>query len=200
MIMTETLKNIEQEILTLKGTDQHTLDYLHREYEAMKWMFVTSEKFLSRLKVHWYHLGEFFTEPDKNYNRQWLPEAESILTEWYEEMFRVDPPTIVPGQTGCTVHFYSDRRAGTIMDVEYSKTKKDIIGRPMPSKIHISLNETKCIDYYAGTYEILPELWKEYGVWTLRKNGYWYEEGHPMQRGEVITTIGERNHYIDPSF
>lgn len=198
--MTEALKNIEQEILTKRGTAQHTLDYLHREYDAMKWKFLTPERFLKYLAGQWYHMSEFFGEPDKNYNRQWLPGAEDLLSRWYTEVFKSDPPTIIPGETGCTVHYYSDCRAGTITTVEYSKTKKDIIGRPMPSKIHISLNETKCIDYYESNYEVLPELWKDYGVWTLRKNGYWYQEGHPMQSGEVIVTIGERYHYIDPSF
>lgn len=198
--MSEALKNIEQEILTYKGTNQYTLNYLHREYEAIKWQFFTSERFLQYLMTNWYHLGEFFGEPDKNYKHDWLPGAEDLLTRWYTAMFKEDPPTIVPGETGCSVHYYSDCRAGTILEVEYSKTKKDIIGRPMPSKIHIGLNETKCIDYYASEYEILDEIWKDSGIWTLRKNGYWYEEGHPMQSGEVIVTIGERHHYIDPSF
>lgn len=198
--MSETLKNIEQKILTYEGTSQHTLDYLHREYGAIKWKFLTPERFLQALMANWYHLGEFIHNDFGTFTRSWRDGAEDILTRWYTEIFKSDPPTIIPGETGCTVHYYSDKRAGTITEVEYSKTKKDIIGRPMPSKIHISLNETKCIDYYNSTYEILPELWKDCGVWALRKNGYWYEEGHPMQHGEVIATIGERYHYIDPSF
>lgn len=47
---------------------------------------------------------------------------------------------------GCTVCYYSDKRAATVTQIV------------SPCKIEVTFNQTKCIDYYAGEYEILPDL------------------------------------------
>ena len=47
---------------------------------------------------------------------------------------------------GCTVCYYSDKRAATVTKII------------SPCKIEVTFNQTKCIDYYASEYEVLPEL------------------------------------------
>lgn len=88
---------------------------------------------------------------------------------------------------GCTICYYSDRRAATITKII------------TPCKIEVRFNQTKCIDYYAGEYEILPELEGVAKVFTKRKNGYWVAEGQPFKDG-VLLMLHYQNHYIDPTF
>ena len=88
---------------------------------------------------------------------------------------------------GCTICYYSDRRAATITKVI------------TPCKIEVRFNHTKCIDYYNGKYEILPELEGEAKVFTKRRNGYWVAEGQPFKDG-VLLMLHYQDHYIDPTF
>lgn len=88
---------------------------------------------------------------------------------------------------GCTICYYSDRRAATITKII------------TPCKIEVRFNRTKCIDYYDGEYEILPELEGVPKVFTKRRNGYWVAEGQPFKDG-VLLMLHYQNHYIDPSF
>jgi len=70
-----------------------------------------------------------------------------------------------------------------------------------PKKIEVVENETKCVDYYAGSYEVLDTLTNKHShIFTLRRNGTWVEEGQPKKFGSVTLTLGFRRHYIDPSF
>ena len=90
---------------------------------------------------------------------------------------------------GATEILWSDRRAQTVVKVI------------TPNKIVVRENEVKCLDYYAGDYEILddlsnmPEL-----TFTRRKSGRWVEFGQPDKYGSVFLVLGHRAHYIDPSF
>lgn len=88
---------------------------------------------------------------------------------------------------GCTICYYSDRRAVTVTKI-FS-----------PCKIEVTFNQVRCIDYYAGEYEILPELEGAPKVFTKRRNGYWVAEGQPFKDG-VLLMLHYQNHYIDPSF
>lgn len=88
---------------------------------------------------------------------------------------------------GCTVRYYSDSCAATVTKII------------SPTKIEVTFNQTRCIDYYAGNYEILPELKGEPKVFTKRRNGYWVEEGQPFKDG-VLLMLHYQSHYIDPSF
>ena len=91
--------------------------------------------------------------------------------------------------TPCTIIYYSDRRAATVSEIV------------SPTKIKVKHNKTKCLDYYAGEYEILPELEDCMGedTFTKRKNGQWVEEGHPVNDG-VLLALSFQRHYIDPCF
>lgn len=88
---------------------------------------------------------------------------------------------------GCTICYYSDKRAATVTKII------------SPCKIEVTFNKTKCIDYFAGDYEILPELEGEPKVFTKRRNGYWVAEGQPF-KGGVLLMLHYQTHYIDPSF
>lgn len=90
---------------------------------------------------------------------------------------------------GATMNLWSDRRAMTVTKVI------------SPKKIEVVENETKCVDYYAGNYEVLDTLTNKHShIFTLRRNGTWVEEGQPKKFGSVTLTLGFRRHYIDPSF
>lgn len=88
---------------------------------------------------------------------------------------------------GCTICYYSDKRAATVTKVI------------SPSRIEVTLNRVKCIDYFAGNYEILPELEGAPKVFTKRRNGYWVSEGQSFKDG-VLLMLHYQNHFIDPSF
>lgn len=88
---------------------------------------------------------------------------------------------------GCTICYYSDRRAATVTKIISS------------CKIEVKFNQTKCIDYYAGNYKIFPELEGASKVFTKRRNGYWVAEGQPFKNG-VVLMLHYQTHYIDPGF
>jgi len=87
----------------------------------------------------------------------------------------------------CTVYFYTDRHAATVTKVI------------SPTKVAVQDNLVECIDYYAGTYKILPELESGERIFTKRKNGKWILEGYPTKDG-VRLLLHYQSHYIDPHF
>lgn len=109
--------------------------------------------------------------------------------EMVAEVWNTTEVSIEEGM-GATMNLWSDRRAMTITKVI------------TPKKIEVMENETKCIDYYAGSYEVLDTIAEHMGrhIFTLRKNGTWVEEGQPKKYGSVTLTVGYQRHYIDPSF
>lgn len=113
------------------------------------------------------------------------------LTDWWEQKRKARLQAIknlVPEVgLGCTICYYSDKRAATVTKII------------SPCKIEVTFNKTKCIDYYSGDYEILPELEGAPQVFTKRRNGYWVSEGQPFKDG-VLLMLHYQNHYIDPSF
>ena len=113
------------------------------------------------------------------------------LTDWWEQKKKARLQAIknlVPEVgLGCTICYYSDKRAATVTKII------------SPCKIEVTFNKTKCIDYYSGDYEILPELEGAPQVFTKRRNGYWVSEGQPF-KGGVLLMLHYQNHYIDPSF
>lgn len=110
-------------------------------------------------------------------------------SEEYEQKLNDAIKAIVP-EVGmpCTVCYWSDYRAATIVRVE------------TPNRVVVRFNETKCLDYYDGRYEILPEfdcLGEE--TFTKRRNGRWVQVGHQYRDG-VLLALHYQRHYIDPSF
>lgn len=95
---------------------------------------------------------------------------------------------------GCTICYWSDKRAATITEVEYTKAGK-------PKAVVVTHNKTKCLDWFADKYEILPEL--EEGRtdrFTLRKNGRWYMEGQETSPHSVVLMLHYQAHSIDPGY
>lgn len=119
------------------------------------------------------------------------PSNEKDFFKWRQEKDKERMEAIknlVPKlDLGCTVCYYSDKRAATVTQIV------------SPCKIEVTFNQTKCIDYYAGEYEILPELEGDAKVFTKRRNGYWVAEGQSYKDG-VLLMLHYQNHYIDPSF
>ena len=113
------------------------------------------------------------------------------LTDWtrqiQEEKIKAIKGLVPEEGLGCTICYYSDRRAATVTRII------------SPCKIEVTFNEVRCIDYYAGDYEILPKLKGEPKVFTKRRNGYWVMEGQPYKDG-VLLMLHYQSHYIDPSF
>lgn len=119
------------------------------------------------------------------YEKSWKLDDRSEYEKRLEEAFKAIIPEVgMP----CTVVYWSDFRAATIVRVE------------TPNRVVIRFNETKCLDYYAGDYEILPEfdcLGEE--VFTKRRNGRWVKQGHKFKDG-VKLHLHYQRHYIDPTF
>ena len=88
----------------------------------------------------------------------------------------------------CTLVYFSDYRAGTVVEVNEKK-----------NRVGVMFNKTKCIDYYAGDYEILPELEGGVKYVTQRRNGLWVYEGHETKDG-VVLALHYHRHYIDPHY
>ena len=105
------------------------------------------------------------------------------------EVFNEASPELKVG-LGATMNLYTDHRAMTIIKII------------TPRKIIVQENKTRCIDYYAGSYEVLDEIAEHMrqSTFTLRRGGTWVEEGQPKKRGSVTLTVGFRRHYIDPCF
>lgn len=112
-------------------------------------------------------------------------------SEWKAEIGRLQTEAIrnlVPEVgLGCTVCYYSDRRAATVTKII------------SPCKIEVTFNQTECIDYYAGDYKILPKLEGNAKVFTKRRNGRWVADGQAYKDG-VLLMLHYQSHYIDPSF
>lgn len=87
----------------------------------------------------------------------------------------------------CTICYYSDYRAATVTQVITDR------------KVAVRFNETKCLDYYGGKYEILPELEGGERIFTKRRNSLWIAEKHESKDG-VRLVLHYQRHYIDPSF
>ena len=118
-------------------------------------------------------------------------EERESLKEKVKELFQSLEPFV---GMGCTICYWSDKRAVTVTDVEYAKSGK-------PKAVVVTHNKTKCLDWYANEYEILPEL--EDGRtdrFTLRKNGRWYMEGQETSPNSVVLMLHYQAHSIDPSF
>lgn len=118
--------------------------------------------------------------------------AHHVRDYWGDEaieVFNAASPELKIG-LGATMNLYTDRRAMTIIEVV------------TPKKIIVQENETRCINYYAGDYEVLDSIadYMSKHTFTLRKGGTWVEEGQPKKWGSVTLSVGYRRHYIDPSF
>lgn len=113
-------------------------------------------------------------------------QLQRIEKEWMEAIKQIVPEVGM----GCTVVYYSDYRAATVVEVN---------GRR--NRVGVKFNKTKCLDYYAGDYEILPEMEERMAVryFTKRKNGEWVYEGHTTKDG-VKLALHYQHHYIDPTF
>ena len=87
----------------------------------------------------------------------------------------------------CTIVYYSDYRAATVTQV--------LTGR----KIAVRFNATNCVDYFAGNYDILPELEGGEKIFTKRRNGKWIAEGQECRDG-VRLALHYQRHYINPEY
>lgn len=116
-------------------------------------------------------------------NAQDYDKRQELQEERSKAIRRLVPEVGLP----CTIWYYSDRRAATVVEM------------PTSSKVIVRRNKVKCIDYYAGTYEILPELIGDENVFTRRSNGRWIMEGQASKDG-VELILHYQSHYIDPSF
>lgn len=130
---------------------------------------------------------EAYRKALKESEESWhLPkEKRDELEKKLEEAFRAIIPEVgMP----CTVCYWSDYRAATIVRVE------------TPNRVVVRFNEVKCLDYYAGIYEILPEfdcLGEE--TFTKRRDGRWVKVGHKYKDG-VRLALHYQRHYIDPHY
>ena len=117
-------------------------------------------------------------------------EREVLQKKLHEAMLAIIPEI----GRGCTICYWSDKRAATITDIEYSKTGK-------PKAVMVTHNKVKCLDWYGNEYEILPELQVGHtDRFTLRKNGYWYMEGQETSRNSVVLMLHYQAHSIDPTY
>lgn len=118
-------------------------------------------------------LNEYDTEEQDKLEEKWMALLRGIV-----------PEVGIP----CTIVYYSDYRAATVVEVNEKK-----------NRIGVRFNKTECKDWYAGNYEILPELYGEVQYFTHRKKGQWIMEGHQVRDG-VALALHYQRHYIDPHF
>jgi hypothetical protein len=110
--------------------------------------------------------------------------TSNVMSQIAEDVTQCNAPYIgMP----VTINYYTDRRAATVVRVINEK------------EIAIQDNKTKTIDYYAGTYEVLPDLEGAEQVFTKRKNGRWVAVGQCLRKGLGIS-LGMHDHWIDPNF
>lgn len=175
-----------------EAAKKYDLPLLHDLYEQVRYRFLPANVVYKMMMDEHYRFDDVLECID-----------EDEFTQWYNEMLRINPPTIEVG-TPCTVYYYSDHRAATVTKVEYYKDgRKDAAGNRIPKLIGTNLNEVKCIDFYAGKYEVLPMTGEDLGLvhdeFTIRKHGRWISKGN--QTGDGLSLgIGYWNHYIDPCF
>lgn len=110
-------------------------------------------------------------------------ERRKIEAELHKAVKSIVPCIGLP----CTICYYSDKRAATVTRIISEK------------KIEVTHNVVKTIDYYAGDYEVLPDLMPRTGIFTKRRNGQWVMEGQETKDG-VVLMLHYQRHYIDPSF
>lgn len=108
---------------------------------------------------------------------------ESLEDDWRHAVDAIVPCVGLP----CTICYYSDKRAATVTQIISEK------------KIEVTHNVVKTIDYYAGDYEVLPDLMPRTDIFTKRRNGQWVMEGQPVRDG-VVLMLHYQRHYIDPHF
>lgn len=125
-----------------------------------------------------------FSEEQKNarYKQQiqWKEEHDARVLQ---AIHNIVPEVGLP----CTVVYWSDYRAATVTRII------------TPRKIAVKNNVTECKDYYAGDYDILPELEGGEAIFTKRRNGRWIMEGNETKDG-IALALHYQRHYIDPSF
>lgn len=95
------------------------------------------------------------------------------------------PEQVYEGMPATAV-YWTDRRAAQVTKVINQKT------------IEVQFCEVKCLDYYAGEYEIGDPCGHGM-IYTLRKNGRWIKRGSSMTSGQQVT-LGVASHYVDPHF
>lgn len=108
---------------------------------------------------------------------------ESLEDDWRHAVDTIVPCVGLP----CTICYYSDKRAATVTQIISEK------------KIEVTHNVVKTIDYYAGDYEVLPDLMPRTDIFTKRRNGKWVMEGQAVRDG-VVLMLHYQRHYIDPHF
>ena len=108
---------------------------------------------------------------------------ESLEDDWRHAVDAIVPCVGLP----CTICYYSDKRAATVTRIISEK------------KIEVTHNVVKTIDYYAGDYEVIPDLMPRTDIFTKRRNGQWVMEGQAARDG-VVLMLHYQIHYIDPSF
>jgi hypothetical protein len=125
--------------------------------------------------------------------KKWDEWFTNTILPWdkeHDEKLKKAYKNIVPEVgVGCTIIYWSDKRAATVTEII------------SPCKIKVRHNKVKCIDYYAGDYEILSELCedKDEEIFTKRSNGMWVEEGQSCKDGVRLSLLWQ-THYIDPCF
>lgn len=112
-----------------------------------------------------------------------LAERDALEEEWKQAIRNLVPEVGVK----CTIVYYSDYRAATVTTVLSER------------KVAVRFNNTKCLDYFAGEYEILPELEGEERIFTKRSNGKWIAEGQ-LSRDGVRLALHYQRHYINPEY
>ena len=119
-----------------------------------------------------------------------MEERKKTCKEWDKALHGIIPEV----GRGCTICYWSDKRAATITKVEFYKNGK-------PKAVEVTHNRYKCVDYYAGDYEVLPELNESMkDRFTLRRNGRWYEEGQETSPHSVVLMLHYQMTTIDPSY
>lgn len=168
--------------------------------EEMKELFTFTEERakqlaedLGRYKYYGYTFDDVLKDGSSCTLRIWKENGKAEMLRAYYDAFDA---TIKKG-TPCTIIYYSDRRGATVEEVEFFKSGT-LKGKP--KRIGVRENVSKCIDYFAGDWEVLDELEDGVEYYTYRRNHTWVNEGGDTRDWGTKLAIGYRHTYEDPSF
>lgn len=110
---------------------------------------------------------------------------------WCDDKLRREKEAIenlIPRQgLPCTIWHNSDRKAATVTEILSDR------------KVSVRYNKVECIDYYAGKYDILPELESEEIIFVKEENGKWTKDDH-HSNDDISLKLHYQAHYVDPYF
>lgn len=137
---------------------------------------------LEKMETAWKKCKE--AEQAKRYKE--AHEHEQMFTEFLTQLQKFPYVGLC-----CTVHYYSDHRAGQIVEVRGNRFKVQALKYTM----------RRGTNFFDNQYDVSDELDEQnLGWYSYRKCGKCYQVGSEAKYGNVSCTLGIKHTEIDPNF